>query len=736
MRTSIRLALEIVPAVALAFSSCARNVPPETVTPERPVGALPPIPAVDGALKIDVVAPGEGEGMPSRDSTFIYGSVGTGKATLTIDGAPVKVEPNGTFLAWLGIPADGAFHLAASANGQSASVDRHVKLPGLPTSLPRDRARILEGTVYPGGSWVVLPGERVDVGFRGTPGGRAYVVMPDGARYPLVEAAAVQEAVTGAMAFEGAPQEAQRTLPGVSSYSGFFIARPLVSPDTGSSPRLAAAPAMPPVAAPPAPAPDTDQVNTPLEAAAAARRADARAAAARGAGREPGVGRKGAKTFTRRTGKAAAERAPAPVRPALPARFANGLTTPRAAGAAVLELVVGTDTARTPLPLTVAVMERPRVGVASPSAPDQTHRGVVVGRATTAGPYNWFWPAGTRLALTGERGGMYRVALADQRSAWVSASEVRLLPEGTPPPFSRVGTVRFNPQRGWIDARFALSQRLPYRVDETLDAITVTLYGGQSDTDYMQYGALDPLIRYAEWRQQTDSIYTLTVNLTRSVWGYQTFFAENGDLVLRIRRPPQIDAARPLRGLRIMLDPGHPPGGAIGPTRLTEAEANLAIAMQLRPLLEREGATVLMTRTTNEAVPLNQRPQMAQDSNADILLSIHNNGLPNGVNPFGNTGTSDYYFHPRSAELAQDLDREIARELGTLDLGVGRADLALVRPTWMPAVLTETMYLMVPQQEAALRNPAVQERIAEAHLRGLLDFLRKRARETTEATRR
>jgi N-acetylmuramoyl-L-alanine amidase len=80
-------------------------------------------------------------------------------------------------------------------------------------------------------------------------------------------------------------------------------------------------------------------------------------------------------------------------------------------------------------------------------------------------------------------------------------------------------------------------------------------------------------------------------------------------------------------------------------------------------------------------------------------------------------------------ELAQDLDREISHELGTLDLGVGRADLALARPTWMPAVLTETMYLMVPQQEAALRNPAVQQRIAEAHLRGLLQFLRSRARE-------
>ncbi|HET7320950.1 MAG TPA: N-acetylmuramoyl-L-alanine amidase, partial [Longimicrobiaceae bacterium] len=67
-------------------------------------------------------------------------------------------------------------------------------------------------------------------------------------------------------------------------------------------------------------------------------------------------------------------------------------------------------------------------------------------------------------------------------------------------------------------------------------------------------------------------------------------------------------------------------------------------------------------------------------------------------------------------------------ELGLRDLGIGRADLALVRPTWFPSALTETMFLMVPQQEAALRNPDVQERIARAHLRAIEAFVRERAR--------
>jgi N-acetylmuramoyl-L-alanine amidase len=97
------------------------------------------------------------------------------------------------------------------------------------------------------------------------------------------------------------------------------------------------------------------------------------------------------------------------------------------------------------------------------------------------------------------------------------------------------------------------------------------------------------------------------------------------------------------------------------------------------------------------------------------------------VNPFINNGTSTYYYHPHSVDLAQSLQRELLAELGLKDIGYGRADLALVRPTWMPAVLTETSFMMVPEQEAGLKNPAWLERIAKAHVRGLEAFARQRA---------
>jgi N-acetylmuramoyl-L-alanine amidase len=107
---------------------------------------------------------------------------------------------------------------------------------------------------------------------------------------------------------------------------------------------------------------------------------------------------------------------------------------------------------------------------------------------------------------------------------------------------------------------------------------------------------------------------------------------------------------------------------------------------------------------------------------------MHQNAFPDGVDPFAESGTSTFYFHPHAEALARAFQAELLHELRLRDLGVGRTSLAVLRPlTWMPAALTETMYMMLPQQEAALRDPEVQERIARAHLRALERFLRQRA---------
>jgi N-acetylmuramoyl-L-alanine amidase len=199
-------------------------------------------------------------------------------------------------------------------------------------------------------------------------------------------------------------------------------------------------------------------------------------------------------------------------------------------------------------------------------------------------------------------------------------------------------------------------------------------------------------------------------------------------LVLEIRRPPAIDPRRPLAGRTIVLDPGHPPLGARGPTGLWEPVATLAVALKAKLLLERAGATVLLTRTDSVPLDLFPRTHFADLHDADVLVSIHANALPDGVNPFTNNGTSVYYFQPRSAALARALDAAIVHELGVRDLGMGRGDYALVRNTWMPSALTEGLFMMIPEQEALLASEAGQWRYARGVARGIEEFLRHVAR--------
>jgi N-acetylmuramoyl-L-alanine amidase len=594
-----------------------------------------------------VVYPGEGATIAAYDSTFIYGSTGTGAASLWINGAQVPVQPNGAFLGFLPIPADGRYQLLASAGADTLHLERLVSLPlQLPRFAP-DTAVILPASTTPRGAWTALPGERIEVEFRGTPGGVAALRLPGGERVPLVERPLILPPTEGEVAFTTTGEAEAEQVPGLSSYRGYFAAEPLVAANSSvRRPTLA-----------------------PLEGGAPER-------------------------------------------------------------AAILELVVGNDTARAPLPLNLALADpdRPVVAVGN-STPPPAGNGLVIGRPGPGYTYAYFWPNETRLTLTGERNGEYRVQLTPELEAWVASSQVRLLPTGTPPPGGAVGTVRLRPEAGYVDLRITLPERLPFQVNEGERSLELTIFGGVADTDWLLYGPTDPLVRLAEWRQPATGLYQVVLHLERKVWGYQTFWAANGDLVLRVRRPPVIDPDHPLRGLLIAVDAGHPPAGATGPTGLTEAEANLQIALRLQPLLERAGARVFMTRTANFALSLPERTTLATEANADLLVSVHNNALPDGVNPFQNNGTSVYFNHPRAVALARSLQRALLQEFGLRDLGVGRGDLALVRPTWMPSVLTESFFMIIPEQESALRDPAVQERIARAHLRGIEDFLREYARE-------
>jgi N-acetylmuramoyl-L-alanine amidase len=620
-------------AACAVLAACAAPAPgggPAPAQEEGARGSLPPVPSVRGPLRIDVVYPAEDAALTSRDSNFVFGSVGTGEAELRINGAAVEVAPNGAFLGFIPVPADGVYRVTASAGGQTATATRRVRVPGG----ARTGGAGEIGSVSPRATITAMAGEPVTVRFRGPPGGRARVVFPDGSSAPLVETRGA-ERDEGFLQDRAAPRE-------FTEYAGSFPARAaLLSRDR--------------------------QVLVPT------------------------------------------------------------LTESGRAGNATVELVRGADTLRAPLELSLGVLApgESRVGVAAGDRADS----VVIGTAIPGGgtPYHWSFPVGTRFTITGEREGAYRVRLTDDQSLWVDARSVRLLPAGAPAATGTVGAVRVVPRPEWVDLRISMSDRLPARVTAEGNYLTVEVYGAESRTNWLYYGVEDPLVRRATWEQPRDDLYYVRMELAQPAWGWRTFYDADGALVVRVRRPPAIDARRPLAGIHVAVDAGHPPGGAIGPTRLTEAEANLGIARRLTAMLRDAGARVTETRPDTAGVALGARPLQAERVGAHLLVSVHNNAFPDGVNPFTNNGTTAFYNAPQSLALARHFQRRIVGAVGIRDLGIAHADLALVRTTWMPSSLTESLFLMLPEQEAALRDPRVLERLARAHFLAIESFLRERA---------
>jgi N-acetylmuramoyl-L-alanine amidase len=266
--------------------------------------------------------------------------------------------------------------------------------------------------------------------------------------------------------------------------------------------------------------------------------------------------------------------------------------------------------------------------------------------------------------------------------------------------------------------------KLPFRVeyDPDRNEINLLVYYATSDTDWIRYDPEDYLIDYITWSQPQKNVYKLTVKLNQDhIWGYQCDY-EGNVLNLDIKKSPA-DKLR-LKDLKIVIDPGHSADpGAIGPTGMTEAEANLKISRELLKKLRDKGTEVVMTRYADEDVPIYDRPKLAVAEDCDIFISVHNNALPDGVNPFVNNGVSTFYYHLHSKKLAEMIQKEMSDELELDDYGHYYANFAVIRPTQYLAVLLECTFMILPEEEAKLKGDKFPEKCADAIVEGIEEFL-------------
>ncbi len=198
-----------------------------------------------------------------------------------------------------------------------------------------------------------------------------------------------------------------------------------------------------------------------------------------------------------------------------------------------------------------------------------------------------------------------------------------------------------------------------------------------------------------------------------------------------------IGTSKGLTGKVIVVDPGHAsvqPGGwldpgAIGPrTNLYEKDVTLRIAVNLKNMLEAAGAKVIMTHLGQTELSLAGRAAIANNSQADIFVSIHANSSTQGL-----SGHTTYFYAPWGDEFlaAQRSDRqklatlvqnELVKTVGRKDMGVRESNFAVLRETRVPSILVETAFISDSQEEILLGDEGFRQKLAVGIFRGIQSY--------------
>ncbi|WP_291580965.1 cell wall-binding repeat-containing protein [Clostridium sp. UBA6640] len=178
---------------------------------------------------------------------------------------------------------------------------------------------------------------------------------------------------------------------------------------------------------------------------------------------------------------------------------------------------------------------------------------------------------------------------------------------------------------------------------------------------------------------------------------------------------------------KVFIDPGHGGSetGAIGLNRLMEKDVTLDVGLKVKNKLEAQGIKVQTSRTTDAFVDLSPRAQIANIFGAHAFVSIHCNSFSDrstsGTETYVYTGTGERINE--SKKLATPIQNNLINNLGSKNRKVKSADFAVVRETYMPAVLAELEFISNPTIEEKMRTDKFKEDCANAIVTGVLSYL-------------
>jgi len=209
-------------------------------------------------------------------------------------------------------------------------------------------------------------------------------------------------------------------------------------------------------------------------------------------------------------------------------------------------------------------------------------------------------------------------------------------------------------------------------------------------------------------------------------------------------RPEMITGLQPFT--TVVLDAGHGghDRGAISKFGF-EKDFSLDVALRARKLLEKQGYKVVMTRSTDVFIPLEQRPAVANNIAGSIFVSIHFNSSNSNADA---RGFEIFSMAPRGAPATNDSrpsERDLREEPGNgldlpssalagsvfhallghvpmVDRGIKHARFAVLRLSTVPAVLVECGFVSNKAESTLISSSAWRAHVAEAIVDGVENY--------------
>ncbi len=240
---------------------------------------------------------------------------------------------------------------------------------------------------------------------------------------------------------------------------------------------------------------------------------------------------------------------------------------------------------------------------------------------------------------------------------------------------------------------------------------------------------------FTDYSYQTDKnsntvTYKFKLKNSLNFYGYNIEYSGEA-ITVTFRNPLKTDTSKalPLEDITIIVDAGHggSDSGALGfvskgDMALNEKDLNLLVSLAVEKYLKAYGANVIMTRTQDITLTLDERMKLLNETPCDLSISVHHNSLDYSSNISRVRGLVGLWWSDGGELLTRSISASVSKGLSRYERTPTRQKLALCRNHKFPSTLIELGFITSAEEYEHITQPANIDLAARSIAEGVINY--------------